>query len=239
MLENKVNAHLDRNCHEDHSDTTKKSLETFTKKSLNITHAPTIKPIKRPERLAKLNFSMLKDFQLKKKLAEFGLNQGGSRQAMEKRCTEWITLWNSNCDATRPISPRELRSELERWERIQDGKAPGAYYSANHGVKIREKDFDGKAWSEFHTESFKDLTVKARRKFETSNVERVLPERVPLSRETSISLNNANLHPATLNEDMKMNNNSLSQQLSPQSQREVIEENHTDLLTGNNEILPT
>lgn len=77
---------------------------------------------------------------------------------MEKRYTEWITIWNANCDATKSKKKSELIRELEAWERVQSGKGQGS----NYGKQIREKDFDGKGWSTTHDDSFKDLIAKAR-----------------------------------------------------------------------------
>jgi E3 ubiquitin-protein ligase RAD18 len=106
---------------------------------------------------------MVKDGPLKKKLMDQGLSAAGSRQMLERRYSEWITLWNSNCDARIPKGKNELRRELDVWERTQGGRAQ-ASGSMNPGAQIREKDFDGQAWATKHDDSFRDLIAAARRK---------------------------------------------------------------------------
>jgi len=115
------------------------------------------------ERLPALNYSLLKDQNMRKKMWELGISSNGSRQLLEKRHKEWITLWNANCDATKPKSKSDLKRELETWERTQGGKVT-ASTSTQMGAKIRDKDFDGKAWSNQHNDDFQQLIAKARRK---------------------------------------------------------------------------
>ncbi|EPQ62713.1 Bgt-2845 [Blumeria graminis f. sp. tritici] len=177
MSEKKMNAHLDRNCQE-FPNTPSKS-ETGSRKLNGILQKVDENTMKRPIRLPKINFSMFKDAQLKRKLGEHGLSQGGSRQAMQKRYTEWVTLWNSNCDATKPRPTRELRGELEKWERIQEGKRVGLGPQIQTGIKIREKGFDGVAWSSSHSNSFKELVEKARRKADSFEEGPLLSEATP------------------------------------------------------------
>ncbi|TAQ86973.1 hypothetical protein B7494_g4706 [Chlorociboria aeruginascens] len=118
----------------------------------------------RPERLAQLNYSMVKDTALRKKLGDMGISAGGSRQLMERRYTEWVTLWNANCDSKNPRSKSELRKELDVWERTQGSRAFGPAGSSNMGAQIKDKDFDGAAWSSKHDDSFRQLIASARNK---------------------------------------------------------------------------
>jgi E3 ubiquitin-protein ligase RAD18 len=107
---------------------------------------------------------MLKDGPLRKKLTDQGLSATGSRTLMIQRYTEWITLWNANCDATKPKSKGELKREMEVWERTQGGRAPSSGISHISGAQIRDKDFDGAAWSSKHDGDFQMLIANARRK---------------------------------------------------------------------------
>ncbi|ROT41852.1 DNA repair protein rad18 [Sodiomyces alkalinus F11] len=125
-------------------------------------------PTKRPERLPALNYSILKDQALRKKMAELGLSTTGSRQLLERRHKEWITLWNANCDSSRPKRRAELLHDLDVWERTQGGKAAAAAatFGGNGGaraVAVRDKDFDAAAWASKHDTSFRDLVANARR----------------------------------------------------------------------------
>ncbi|KAK3940119.1 hypothetical protein QBC46DRAFT_386043 [Diplogelasinospora grovesii] len=118
---------------------------------------------KAPERLPALAYSMLKDNALRKKLSELGLSTSGSRQLLERRHQEWITLWNANCDSARPKKRSELLHDLDVWERTMGSRAPTMSRSANVGAQIKDKDFDGAAWAARHDTSFKDLIANARR----------------------------------------------------------------------------
>ncbi|AEO60546.1 hypothetical protein MYCTH_2309819 [Thermothelomyces thermophilus ATCC 42464] len=119
-------------------------------------------PTKAPERLPALAYSMLKDSALRKKLAELGLSTAGSRQMLEKRHREWVTIWNANCDSAKPKKRSELLQDLEVWERTMGSRAPTMSRAANMGAQIKDKDFDGAAWAAKHENSFKDLIAKAR-----------------------------------------------------------------------------
>lgn len=115
-----------------------------------------------PERLPALNYSILKDQALRKKLVELGLSTSGSRQLFERRHKEWVTIWNANCDSARPKTRMELLHDLDVWERTLGGRAP-VTLSTHRGAQIRDKDFDGTAWAAKHDTSFKDLIANARR----------------------------------------------------------------------------
>jgi E3 ubiquitin-protein ligase RAD18 len=153
VKEDKINAHLDRNC-EDQPPTRPRDKA--------VTFGATDKPIIRPERLPQLHYSMVKDNILRKKLADLGLSAGGTRQQLEKRYTEWVTLWNANCDATKPKGKGELKRELDVWERTQGSRAGSS--KQDSGSQIREKDFDGQAWSSRHDDTFRQLIANARKK---------------------------------------------------------------------------
>lgn len=132
---------------------------------------------KPPERLPALAYSMLKDTALRKKLSELGLSTHGSRQLLEKRHKEWITLWNANCDSSRPKKRSELLRDLDEWERTVGNPAivaggataggqPGLGLMARAqaaGAQIKDKEFDGKAWASRYGGNFGDLIKQARR----------------------------------------------------------------------------
>jgi E3 ubiquitin-protein ligase RAD18 len=157
-----INAHIDRGC-QDEPRTTKPGIGRVTKNPQSAASLPE-KPIKRPERLAQLHYGGLKDTALRKKLTDLGLSAVGSRQLLEKRYTEWVTLWNANCDATRPKSKGELKRELDIWERTQGGMTQASSSTQNPGAQIKNKDFDSAAWSSKHDDSFRDLIAAARKK---------------------------------------------------------------------------
>jgi len=118
---------------------------------------------KAPERLPLLSYSMLNDTVLRKKVSQLGLSTFGSRQLLERRHKEYVTLWNANCDSAQPKSKFELMRDLQVWERTLGGQAPTLSRAANLGAQIKDKDFDGAAWAVQHDSSFKDLIANARK----------------------------------------------------------------------------
>ncbi|KAL2000545.1 hypothetical protein VTN02DRAFT_2932 [Thermoascus thermophilus] len=118
---------------------------------------------KPPERLPTINYSILKDTVLRKKLRDLGIPDWGPRPLLQKRHTEWMNLWNANCDAKVPKSKRELLLELEIWERTQGGHAPAASSQGGSNAVMR-KDFDAAAWSASHDDEFKRLIANARKR---------------------------------------------------------------------------
>ncbi|KAF2428357.1 DNA repair protein rad18 [Tothia fuscella] len=121
--------------------------------------APPISPMKP---LPHLNYNLLKEGPLKKKLSELGIPTFGNRQLLIRRHTQWVDIFNANCDSPRPRSTRELLKDLDTWERTQGGYAPGQGQTAPTGVM--RKDFDGDEWSGRHKGQFDDLIAAARAK---------------------------------------------------------------------------
>ncbi|KAK8033939.1 E3 ubiquitin-protein ligase RAD18 [Apiospora marii] len=117
----------------------------------------------KPERLPTLSYSMLKDAALRKKLADLGIPANGTRQILEKRHQEWITIWNANCDSLHPKRKSELLQELEVWEKTLGARAPTSSRSIHLGEQIKDKGFDHAAWSAKHDSSFQDLVASARK----------------------------------------------------------------------------
>lgn len=129
--------------------------------------APRRQPIqtstnKTPERLPALNYSILKDNVLRKKLKELGIPNWGPRTLLQRRHTEWMNIWNANCDSKSPKVQRDLLRELESWERTQGGYAnPSSIDPSN---TVMGKAFNATAWSSSHDDDFKRLIANARQK---------------------------------------------------------------------------
>ncbi|KAI1134795.1 DNA repair protein rad18 [Hypoxylon sp. FL0543] len=163
-----VDRHIDKGCPEEPQphktplkrDTRSRSIpNTFSLTS----SSPKKQPARTLERLPAVNYSMLKEPQLKKKLADLGISTAGSRQMLERRHREWTTIWNANCDSQYPRPKTDLMHDLDAWERTMGAKAPTSSRSLNMGAQIKDKDFDGAAWATKHDSSFKDLIANARR----------------------------------------------------------------------------
>ncbi|TGO23489.1 hypothetical protein BPAE_0130g00070 [Botrytis paeoniae] len=154
MTAKSVEAHIGRCLAE--SETTPQSTSILSKPSI-----PLSQPVRRPERLPVVNFSLIKDQALKKKLIDLGISAGGGREMMRKRLTEYTTIWNANCDAKNPRSTAQLKRDLDSWERTLGSRAPQPSALSAH---VKDKDFDGQAWGEEHKNGFKDLIAQARQK---------------------------------------------------------------------------
>lgn len=119
-------------------------------------------PDKQPERLPAINYSILKEGVLRKKLKDLGIPNSGPRPLLQKRHTEWMNLWNANCDSKFPKPKRDLLRELDAWERTQGGNANSSSLEATNTVM--GKSFDAGAWSNSHDDDFKRLIANARKK---------------------------------------------------------------------------
>ncbi|KAK6436236.1 E3 ubiquitin-protein ligase rad18 [Oleoguttula sp. CCFEE 5521] len=121
--------------------------------------APRTAP-KAQERISEPNYSMLNDLAMRRKLKDAGLSNTGVKQLMIKRYTEWVNLWNANCDSSDPRSRREIMRDLETWERTQGGKAHVPAMSSS----VMRKDFDGADWANSNKDDFSRLIADARKK---------------------------------------------------------------------------
>lgn len=126
--------------------------------STTQTPQPSAPPKPIPDRLAELNYSLLNDKALRKKLAELGIPTTGSKNLLSRRHTEWVNLWNANVDAGAPRSKRELLDELRKWDR-SIGREPDQFGTSN---QVMKKDFDAKAWSTGNKDDFTRLIEQAR-----------------------------------------------------------------------------
>ncbi|KAI5306882.1 E3 ubiquitin-protein ligase rad18 [Ascosphaera pollenicola] len=112
------------------------------------------------KRLPALNYTLMNDRELRRKMSALGISSTGPRPLLQRRHTEWINLWNANCDSRNPKSKRELLQELDLWERSQ-GSMNG--HGSVNKLDVSRKDFDKENWGKGHQDSFKDLIEQARR----------------------------------------------------------------------------
>lgn len=113
-----------------------------------------------PERLPAINFSIMKETVLRKKLRDLGVPDSGTKHLLQRRYTEWMNIWNANCDGKTPKTKAELLRELDIWERTQGSQAP--FNRASNPVL--EKNFNTSAWSVTHNDDYKSLIASARAK---------------------------------------------------------------------------
>lgn len=112
-------------------------------------------------RLPFINYSLLNDNALRKKLKDLGIPNQGSKELMRRRHTEWVNLWNANCDSTNPVTKRQLLQDLRVWEDTlgrQIDRAPAA------SSGFMSKDFDREGHVKRQKDNFDDLIRQARQK---------------------------------------------------------------------------
>lgn len=126
-----------------------------------MSRAANSKPDHPPERLPAINYSIEKDGALRKKLQNLGIPDWGPKPLMQRRHTEWVNLWNANCDSEKPKNKRELLRELDIWERTQGGNS--SIFSAGSSNTVMKKDFDKAAWSTSNDDEYKRLIANARK----------------------------------------------------------------------------
>jgi E3 ubiquitin-protein ligase RAD18 len=157
-----VEPHLDR-C-EDEKEAERKAKSRTPTVGVHSSRASQRNTPRPQDRISELNYSLLKETAMRKKMDELGLPSFGGKQLMVRRHTEWVNLWNANCDSSNSRTKRELLHDLDTWERTQGGRAP----TTNQGYGIMRKDFDGNSWANKNKVDFKRLIADARRKKTTT-----------------------------------------------------------------------
>lgn len=163
MKETAINAHLDR-CVNGLPTSPEPAAVPISNGSLAFvqrTKSPIVAATK--DRLPSINYALYSDASLRKKLKELGIPNHGSKELMRKRHTEWMNLWNANCDALRPRTKRELLRDLDIWERTL-GKQLEKTVAAGGVSGVMVKDFDRDGWAKTQKSEFDDLIQKAREK---------------------------------------------------------------------------
>jgi E3 ubiquitin-protein ligase RAD18 len=151
MKENLINAHLDKcimgDSHTPVDDTSSPTPQIAPPGTIAYTQR---KPSTQKDRLPFINYSLLTDHALRKKLRDLGIPNHGSKELMRRRHTEWVNLWNANCDSRNPVSKRQLLQELRVWEdtlgRQSDKTGTSGFmakdFDRDHHVKIQKSNFD-------------------------------------------------------------------------------------------------
>lgn len=159
MKEEAVFPHLDQCSGELRASTPQRDFPANRKQSTSVAYSVQ-SPSKARQRLGALNYSLLTETALRKKLAEIGIPSHGPKALMQRRHMEWMNLWNASCDSSHPHTKRELLRELEIWERTQGRQIANAQGPAG----VMAKDFDVEGWTRSNKDDFADLIRKAREK---------------------------------------------------------------------------
>lgn len=103
--------------------------------------------------LPKINYSFLKDKELRAKLRELGISSDGNRKILQDRHTEWMHLWNANVDSRHPRSKSELLQELSRWEQVR---------ARPENRPTKSSNWSDEKWAEAHKAQLGDLVKQAK-----------------------------------------------------------------------------
>ena len=113
------------------------------------------------DRLPTINYAVLSENQLRRKLRELGIPNTGSKLLLQRRHTEWLNLWNANCDSRHSRPKRDLLRDLDTWERTLGRQiANNAAGGRSNGVMVKE--FDRNGYVKSHKGDFDELIRLAR-----------------------------------------------------------------------------
>lgn len=162
MKEEAVFLHLDTHNEPD-------AIKTMQSARLRLRRSPSVEMVgrsrakpKASERLPQLNYSLMKDTALRKKLSDLGIPSTGPRALLMRRHAEWVNIVNANADSSKPKTKREMLRELDIWDRSTGRSIATSGTDLGTAGSIMSKDFDGAAWSANHKSDFDDLVSKAR-----------------------------------------------------------------------------
>lgn len=96
-----------------------------------------------------LNYDIMKERDLKNKLNHLGIPSHGTKSQMGKRHKQWVNIWNSNCDASRPASKMVLLRQLNVWEK------------AHGNLPTQQREGSSREWNEAHRDQFRELIERA------------------------------------------------------------------------------
>ncbi|KAL8699138.1 MAG: hypothetical protein Q9224_001547 [Gallowayella concinna] len=151
-----------------HLDTHDGTNTTLSPEPKNRERSPSVEiersstKLKPPERLPQLNYSLMKDVALRKKLFDLGIPNTGPRSLLIRRHAEWINIVNANADSSKPKSKREMLRELDIWDRSTGRSIANGGSELNIAGSVMRKDFDAASWSLNHNSDFQNLISKAR-----------------------------------------------------------------------------
>lgn len=117
------------------------------------------------KKLPKPGLTNVKLAALKARVAKLGISTRGSVQELLRREAEWINIWNANCDALRPASPRVLHQELAMWEaQVHAASVSSVTNEEVNGARGKQKGTveEARAYSKKENVVFKALARKAR-----------------------------------------------------------------------------
>lgn len=167
----------------------------------------------KPIPLPYISYNGMKETSLKKKLNELSIPSWGSKIEMQNRHTEWVAIWNANCDAKNPKSTRDLLTDLGKWEKTQGALAPK---TSTMGLAIKDENFIKSSWGDDHKNDFEDLIKKARQKRPIPNSAKLHPSE-PSYTSSATVMDAADSISNQLTEETRIQETSLVSKIEPLS----------------------
>lgn len=141
-----LNQHLDKGCQASESIPSPRNGNGlagkgnwFEKpKQLNSKTNSTTKP---RSKLARQNYSVMREPDIRRMLVEFQLSKNGSKDRIIERHRQWVTLYNANLDASPKVQKTDvqLRRDLAEWERAFDESQRKQKTMTEEGAKVYEE----------------------------------------------------------------------------------------------------
>ena len=103
-----------------------------------------------------LAYSLYSENKLRSILRDLGISSKGNKKMLERRHTEWMTLWNANADSKSPVSKSVLLSRLLQWESSMEK------LKDQENRKQDLKNLDSDEWLKNHSDSFNSLLEQAK-----------------------------------------------------------------------------
>ncbi|KAA8907244.1 hypothetical protein TRICI_005020 [Trichomonascus ciferrii] len=106
------------------------------------------------KKLSAIAYKMYSFSKLQELMRKLGIPYTGSKQQLEQRHRQWITLWNANADSKYPESKSTLLNKLNKWEKNQS--------ISKNAAKTDIKSIDSGEWVSKHQNEFSSLLAQAR-----------------------------------------------------------------------------
>ncbi|KAI8898399.1 hypothetical protein BC833DRAFT_590016 [Globomyces pollinis-pini] len=117
-------------------------------------------------------YHLYKDNKIRALLQNEALSSYGDRSSLIKRHSQWIMMFNANCDSSQPKSLKELRSDLNDWEQLNATRTTQPQNSNHELTKEYQNSITNHLFK--YKEHFEELIeeIKARK----SNCKKKNPE---------------------------------------------------------------
>lgn len=114
------------------------------------------------KKISAIAYNLYSFSKLQELLRKLGIPSNGSKQQLEQRHKQWVTLWNANADSKYPETKSALLTKLTKWEKNQG--------ASKNSAKTDIKSIDSGEWVSKHQNEFSSLLAQARASSKKSTV---------------------------------------------------------------------